>query len=124
MVFRLPAVAANIGEARHRLEAYVRPLGVGAERVEDAKVAVTEAVTNVVVHAYPKGGGEFELEVSVNGERFQVAVRDEGCGYAAARLNTAGAGFGTPLMQALSESFNVADREPGGTQVLMTFHLL
>ena len=90
----------------------------------DAKVAVTEAVTNVVVHAYPEDGGEFEVEVSLHGERFQVAVCDDGYGYAAARPETAGAGLGTALMQALSTTYSVADREPQGTQVLMGFPLI
>ena len=86
--------------------------------------AVTEAVTNAVVHAYPAGRGEFEVELSMNGERFAVAVRDEACGCRAARPQTAGVGFGMPLMEGLSESFSVGDRDPRGTEVLMTFPLI
>jgi anti-sigma regulatory factor (Ser/Thr protein kinase) len=102
----------------------LRALGVGEGRVGDAAVAVTEAVSNVVGHAYPAGGGEFEVEVRVTGEGFEVVVRDEGCGYGAARPETAGAGFGLMLMEGLSESLRVGDRPPRRAEVLMTFPLI
>jgi stage II sporulation protein AB (anti-sigma F factor) len=119
--FRLPAVPASVPEARRLVGEQVRELGASEQRVDDVRIAVTEAVANVVRHAYWPGQGEVEVEVDADGNgRVVVAVRDRGCGIGAARPETAGAGLGLPLIEALSASFESSDRAPG-TAVVMEF---
>lgn len=91
---------------------------------EAARLAVSEAVSNVVVHSYrDETGGDFTLRVEWSGEELRVIVRDEGCGMAP-RMDSPGAGLGLPLIANLTQSFSVTAPPGGGTEVCMTFPLL
>ena len=95
------------------------------ERVrEAARLAVSEAVSNVVVHSYrDTDDGDFTLRVEWDGGELKVIVRDEGCGMTP-RTDSPGAGLGLPLIATLAESFSVTAPPGGGTEVCMTFPLL
>ena len=91
---------------------------------EAARLAVSEAVSNVVVHSYrDTSPGAFTLSVDWSGGDLRVIVRDEGCGMAP-RMDSPGAGLGLPLIASLAESFSVTAPPGGGTEVCMTFPLL
>ena len=91
---------------------------------EAARLAVSEAVSNVVVHSYrDTSPGAFTLSVEWSGGDLRVTVRDEGCGMAP-RMDSPGAGLGLPLIASLTESFSVTAPPGGGTEVCMTFPLL
>ena len=80
---------ASVPEARRLVSEQLRELGVSEQRVDDVRVAVTEAVSNVVRHAYGSPEGEVEVEVGADGNgQVVVAVRDRGCGLGAARPET------------------------------------
>jgi anti-sigma regulatory factor (Ser/Thr protein kinase) len=103
---------------------HLRGLSVSQDQLERSALAVSEAVGNVVRHAYLGGaGGELELEVDSDPDCFHVHVRDWGCGSANGPAETAGAGFGIPLMQAVSQEFVLDERWPRGTEVRMRFPL-
>lgn len=88
---------------------------------EDVELAVTEAVTNVVRHAYPDGVGETLVAVTLRGERLVVAVRDFGVGVGAfGESPNPGAGLGLRLIEALAGNARIAPRE-SGTLVVMRF---
>ena len=89
-----------------------------------ARLAVSEAVSNVVVHSYrDTGPGAFTVSVEWTGDELRVTVRDEGCGMAP-RMDSPGAGLGLPLIASLTERFSVTAPPGGGTEVCMTFPLL
>jgi serine/threonine-protein kinase RsbW len=91
---------------------------------EAARLAVSEAVSNVVVHSYrDTSPGGFTLAVEWGGEELRVIVRDEGCGMAP-RMDSPGAGLGLPLIATLADSFSVTAPPGGGTEVCMIFPLL
>jgi serine/threonine-protein kinase RsbW len=91
---------------------------------EAARLAVSEAVSNVVVHSYrDSDGGDFTLRVEWGRGELRVIVRDEGCGMAP-RMDSPGAGLGLPLIATLADSFSVTAPPGGGTEVCMTFPLL
>ena len=91
---------------------------------EAARLAVSEAVSNVVVHSYRDSlPGAFTVRVEWNGDELRVIVRDEGCGMAP-RMDSPGAGLGLPLIANLAETFSVKAPPGGGTEVCMTFPLL
>ena len=77
----LPARAENVAVVRHAFGGLGDALSVDEQTLADIKLAVTEACTNVVVHAYPDGDdGPIEVEATLDDERLTVVVRDEGRG--------------------------------------------
>ena len=98
----------------------------GAEKRvrEAARLAVSEAVSNVVVHGYRDSApGAFTVSVEWDGGELRVIVRDEGCGMSP-RTDSPGAGLGLPLIATLADSVSVVAAPEGGTEVSMTFPLL
>jgi serine/threonine-protein kinase RsbW len=97
----------------------------GADRItlDAIRIAVSEAVSNVVVHGY-RGApdGAFTLAVDANDGHLQVTVRDAGCGMRP-RADSPGAGLGLPLIARLADSVAVTAPPDGGTEVAMTFPL-
>ncbi len=119
---RLPAIAASVREARTWAVAQAVALGLGAEAVESLRLAMSEAVANAVMHAYPGGDGAVHLSTAREEGVLRFLVEDDGCGRAAAVTATAGAGLGTSLMRALCDEFDVLDGTPG-TRVMLGFAL-
>jgi len=118
--WRLPAIPGSVPRLRRELLEAITGLGLDEDAVA---LAVTEALTNAVRHAYPGSQGPVTLSVEQSADRLAVVVTDEGIG---ARSFTArggadpGMGLGLPLLQELCASVRV---EPGssGTAVTMEF---
>lgn len=109
---------------RHALGALGETLDIDSETLSDVKLAITEACTNVVVHAYD-GDGEGPMEVAASiqpGDVLTVVVRDNGRGIAP-RADTPGLGLGLPLIATLSESVELTRNPDDQTEVRMTFRL-
>jgi len=122
LVLRLAAEPASVGEARQAVSTHLRELGVSQEQLDSARIALSEAVGNVVRHAYRDDeAGELEVEVHPDPDCFHLHVRDWGCGPSKARAESAGSGFGMPLMQAVSQEFELSERSPQGTELRMRF---
>lgn len=117
---RLPAVAASVGAARTATARHVVEAGFAARELDRVRLAVSEAVTNAVLHAYPGGAGHVEVVVEAAAARVRVVVRDEGRGRAGADPATASGGFGLGLMEALADEVEIADAVPG-TRVVLVF---
>lgn len=98
----------------------------GAENsvLDAVRLAVSEAVSNVVVHSYRDSPrrGEFTVAIEWEDDLLHVTVRDQGCGMHR-RPDSPGAGLGLPLIASLAETFSVAVPPEGGTEVSMTFPL-
>jgi serine/threonine-protein kinase RsbW len=91
--------------------------------LDAVRLAVSEAVSNVIVHGYRESGnGAFTVAVEWEGEQLRVTVRDAGCGMQP-RMDSPGAGLGLPLIANLAETFSVTAPPGGGTEVCMTFPL-
>jgi anti-sigma regulatory factor (Ser/Thr protein kinase) len=84
------------------------------------KVAVTEACTNVVVHAYDDGHGDLVVEAAPGERAVTVTVRDHGRGIGT-ETEQKGLGLGLPLIATLSDTFSIAGGSERGTEVRMTF---
>jgi hypothetical protein len=88
---------------------------------EAIAIAVSETVTNVILHAYDDEGGEVSVSCRVDGERFIVEVLDEGRGIAA-RPDSPGIGHGLAIVGAVAQSLEFAPSRGGrGTAVTMVF---
>jgi anti-sigma regulatory factor (Ser/Thr protein kinase) len=119
---RMPALPDAVGVARQALTGACEALGLGARATGDVRLAVSEACTNVVAHAYRDQAAPGELEVSVlvvPGE-LTVIVRDRGSGIAP-RVDGGGLGLGLPLIAALTRRAEIVEQAGGGTEVAMTF---
>jgi serine/threonine-protein kinase RsbW len=124
MELALPARAENIAVVRHAFGALGEALGVDEQLLYDLRLAVTEACTNVVVHAYPDGEeGPLEVFATLLDDELSVVVRDEGPGIVPRRPGSPGLGLGLPLIASLAETVRLGHGEDGRTEVRMTFSL-
>ena len=80
MELRLPSLSINEGFARSVVGAFATQLNPTLEEVADIKTAVSEAVTNAIVHAYPDRIGEIVISASLSGQTLEVSISDKGVG--------------------------------------------
>jgi serine/threonine-protein kinase RsbW len=117
---RLPARAENIAVVRHVIGALGEALDLPPPTVDDMRLAVTEACTNVVRHAYERADGHIEVVIRPAGEAIHVIVADEGRGIGASP-DVSGPGFGLPLIAALADSLEIDHAPHAGSRLLMSF---
>ena len=100
--------------------------GMQGRRLHDLRLAVSEAVTNAVVHAYRDidAGGEIALCAHVEDGQLVVRVTDDGAGMNP-RPDSPGAGIGLPLIASVADDLHVETGQPpaAGTSVTMAFRL-
>jgi serine/threonine-protein kinase RsbW len=119
----MPARAEGVGVVRQALSGIADALDFDEAVVADMKMAVTEACTNVVVHAYEEGEGLLEVDMSTAEDALTILVRDHGSGiHPRPTVRRAPAlGLGLPLIAALSDVFELRGSSGEGTEVRMTF---
>ena len=127
MKVTFPSRGANEGLARMLIAAFITEADPTVEELCDIKTAVSEAVTNCIVHAYPDRIGEIYIAAALSeNDLLTVKVRDRGCGIADVQkamepLFTTGgserAGLGFAVMQELMDEVRVTSRVGGGTTV-------
>lgn len=116
----LDARPESLSVVRHVLGALPASWTVDAETFDDVLVAVNEACSNVVLHAYPGQDGLMEVHGKVDGARLHVAVTDRGDGIER-DVEPHDHGVGLDLIETLSDQV-VIDRLPDGRhEVRMTF---
>jgi serine/threonine-protein kinase RsbW len=113
------------GLARRLTGAYAARHGVDADTLGAIALCVSEAVTNVVLHAYRDADEPREVEVEVRKPDGHLClyVRDQGRGFAP-RVDSPGLGLGLSLISNCSNSIEVRSPESGGTELAMRFDLL
>ena len=134
MKLRLPARSENEGVARTAVCAFVAELNPTVDELGDIRLAVSEAVTNCVVHAYPEKGEGDRAYIYIsariyNGREISVEISDNGCGIenielARTPMYTTGehgerCGMGFLIMENLCDSVAVKSRVGRGTTVLL-----
>lgn len=129
MSLKLESRSVNESFARVAVSAFAAQQDPTVEEVSDIKTAVSEAVTNCIVHAYPESVGEIYIWVGLfdNG-LVRVRVRDKGCGIADVRqameplFTTLGgerAGLGFAVMESFMDKVRVRSVPGKGTSVSM-----
>jgi anti-sigma regulatory factor (Ser/Thr protein kinase) len=117
----LPAQPAAVSQLRHRAVGFAAAAGASDEVLESIALAVSETVTNAILHAYDGQAGQVRLTCRVDGERIIVEVVDEGGGIAP-RHDSPGIGHGLAMVGALAQTLEVAPGSSGrGTAVTMAF---
>jgi anti-sigma regulatory factor (Ser/Thr protein kinase) len=122
LVLSLPARAENVAVVRHAFGGLGEALAVSEQLLSDIKLAVTEACTNVVIHAYPDGEGPMEVHAALGEEELSIVVRDRGRGVMP-RADSPGLGLGLPLIATLTESLELGTGDDDATEVRMTFRI-
>jgi serine/threonine-protein kinase RsbW len=116
----LPARPENVAMVRHVLGALAEALALPVAVIEDMRLAVTEACTNAVRHAYEGQEGTIDVLVRHNGAALEVVVGDSGRGMAPSP-DTAGPGLGLALIAALTDSFEIERGLGTGCRLVMSF---
>ena len=124
-----PARSVNEGFARSAAAAFASQLDPTLDELGDLKAAVSEAVTNAIVHAYPDTVGPVCLRCRIlENNILEIAVRDWGKGIedvALARtpaFTTGGgdrSGMGFTIMESFTDDLRVRSRPGKGTTVIM-----
>ncbi len=93
-----------------------------ASKVQDMAIAVSEVVSNAVLHAFPQDGcdGTITVMATVNGGEVTIRVVDDGVGLRP-RSDSPGAGLGLAIASSVARRMVVERPERGGTEVRMTF---
>jgi anti-sigma regulatory factor (Ser/Thr protein kinase) len=121
VTLKLPARPENVAVVRHVLGAFAHALGLSVELVEDLRLAITEACTNVVRHAYAdEDPGTVEISIQPQEELVYVTVADRGRGIGTS-ADASGPGLGLPLIAAVADTVDLQPMSGGGSRVVMTF---
>ena len=115
----LPARSENLSTIRRAVSDFAVTLGLDEETIADLRLAVNEACSNVVRHAYDRDDGSMTVEARPLGGYLVVVVEDEGRGLSRASSDP-GAGLGLRVASAVSNSFEVRQK-PCGTEVRLAF---
>ena len=134
IVFEFLSRSANEGFARGAVACFAAQLDPTLEELGDIKTAVSEAVTNAIVHAYPDTLGKIVVKAKIlDGNILEVTVRDWGKGIADVEqarqpLYTTGgeerSGMGFTIMESFMDKLTVRSSEGKGTRVTMRRRIL
>jgi serine/threonine-protein kinase RsbW len=119
-----PAIPASVPIIRRDVVAFAARAGGSDATVTAVQLAVSEAATNVVVHAYLDSAepGMIEVVTAVAENVLVVIVADTGSGMRA-RVDSAGLGLGLALITQVSDSIELVHRVAGGLELRMRFAL-
>lgn len=118
-----PAVADSVPRAREALSTFAQAAGASGDQLDSIRLAVSEAATNVVVHAYDEDhAGRIQLDAELSAGELWVLISDDGLGMRPQRQSP-GLGFGLSLISQVCDDFEIAERSSGGLEVRMRFAL-
>ena len=128
-----PSRSSNESFARAAAAAFAAQLDPTMEELGDLRTAVSEAVTNAIVHAYPDSIGKISMRMRILDESsVEISVRDWGCGIedvekAMTPLYTSGgeerSGMGFTIMGSFTDKLRVRSEPGRGTTVTMRKHI-
>lgn len=118
--------------ARNVVAAFALPLNPTLSEISDVKTAVSEAVTNAIVHAYSNEEGWIIIDCTIDGESLHITVSDSGKGIADIEQalmpffttlpGEERSGMGFTIMQTFMSAFSVESKLGEGTKVTMSKH--
>lgn len=117
-----PAAGESAARARWAVAEFAAAAGVEGEQLDGIRLAVSEAVTNVVLHAYAAGEGSVSVSAAIASGGLSVLIMDEGSGLRS-DSPSAGLGLGLIVMERFSDGFILAERASGGLEVRLQFLL-
>jgi serine/threonine-protein kinase RsbW len=117
-----PASPASVGAARRALTGFAKRIGASPTVLDAVALGVSEAVTNVVVHAYRDAAapGKVEVAAALASAELWVIVADTGSGLRP-RRDSPGLGLGLGLIAQVSDGLDLEHRAGGGLELRMRF---
>lgn len=123
------SLSENEGFARSCVASFCLPLNPSIETITDIKTAVSEAVTNCVVHAYPNKVGIIEINVKLTANQIYISVKDFGVGiedvlkakepFFTSKPENERSGMGFTVMESFMDSVTVNSKPNCGTEVIL-----
>ena len=133
MEIKFKAVAENEAFARNVVASFILPLNPSINEMEDIKTAVNEAITNVVVHAYPDKLGFVTMKVSTMQNKVEINISDNGVGiqdieraltpFYTSKPNEERSGMGFTVMESFMDKLEVKNNKDG-VSVFMSKEIL
>jgi len=130
VTLEIPAKAEYVVLGRLALAGLVRERRFSADAVADLKLALTEACTNSIRHAYDHERGQVHLSFEASPDRVVLKVRDQGGGFhgddvdcpecAAVGVDLSEGGMGISIIRAVVDGFQLDHPETGGTILTLT----
>lgn len=129
MQVQFDAKSVNEGFARVTVAAFLTDLNPTLDELADIKTAVSEAVTNAIIHGYPEKEGQVLLLCKVMGNQVQIMVKDDGVGiediekakepFFTTKPELERSGMGFAFMEAFMDEVEVTSKTGEGTCVIM-----
>ena len=129
MEVKFKAVSENEGFARACVANFCLPLDPTIDDLNDVKTAVSEAVTNCVVHAYPNHDGEVVIRAEIKDGILKISISDEGVGIAdfkkarepfyTSRPDEERSGMGFTIMESFMDSLELEKNGEKGVKVTL-----
>ena len=116
---RWPGTPLGVRRLRRELAGIAADCGMDADGVADVKLAVTEAATNAVMHAYATTPGDVTVTAAVHEGELAIVIADTGGGLVE-RSDSPGLGVGLSIIATVADEMRITSNA-GGTQIHMTF---
>ena len=126
---KIPALSKNESLARNVIALFCVELNPTIDELDDVKTAVSEAVTNSIVHAYSDNDGEIILRASILEQTLHIEIEDFGVGiddiasamkpFYTTKPEDERSGMGFTIMESFMDNLLVKKNEQGGTVVIM-----
>ena len=125
MEIKFKAIPENEAFARNVVASFILPLNPSISELEDIKTAVNEAITNVIVHAYPDKKGYVTMKITTSDNNVEINVIDNGIGiqdieraltpFYTSKPNEERSGMGFTVMESFMDKLEVKNNKDGVT---------
>ncbi len=129
VIFKIPSLSTNESFARAAVAAFCSNLNPTIDEIIEIKTAVSEAVTNAIIHGYENSVGEIQIECRIKGQMVEVIVEDFGLGIVnvdmareplyTTKPELERSGMGFAVMETYMDEVVVLSEKDVGTKVIM-----
>jgi anti-sigma regulatory factor (Ser/Thr protein kinase) len=117
---RIPGTPLGVRMLRRAMAGVAKDCGMDAEGIADVRLAVTEAATNAVIHAYAKAEGDLRVSAAMQDGELAIVIGDTGPGLVEGRRDSPGLGAGLCVIATVAARLRIVSH-PGGTEIHMAF---
>ena len=122
----IKGVKDNIGLARVAIATFASQLEFTISELEELKVAISEAVSNSIIHGYPEEPGEIRIKAKIRDNHLEVIVEDKGVGmkdaasaYQPSYTTTDRMGLGLTFIKSFMDEVDISSKPGQGTKLWM-----
>ena len=127
---KFPSISENESFARSVVAIFALQLNPSISQISDLKTAVSEAVTNAIVHGYPNEVGEITLEAKIDENTIHIEISDVGVGidnltqalepFFTTKEDEERSGMGFTIMKSFMDIVDVTSEKGKGTKIYMS----